>query len=167
MNAHEAATLVEGMFHANGRSMAPPVIAELAKDVAAASCPSCAKDVIDQAHDHGPALNVPQFRAAYSRQHGSPDHAFHLGQQEGQVDVGKIEARWRTEGVKRAQAAGHDKTTAEILAARMWASQAVSLENVREEALEPVWVDTMPEGTPEEWWAEGRRRELEAVERRG
>ena len=122
MNDREALILVEKMYHANGMEKGARLMAELAKEVALASCGSCAKAVVQAAHDNGPALNVPSFRTQYRREYSSPDHGLHIGVDEAAVDVGAAEARWRSEVPARFKDAGMEPRRAQIAAAMAWAS---------------------------------------------
>ena len=142
MNRDDALHLVESMYHANGREPATKVAAALATEVARSSCPACAKQVVRRSLYDGPILTVPSFRSAYAREFASPNHALHIGQDERQVDVGKVEADWRTKAVRALVSNGMALDRAEVAAAMAWASESCDVEDF--DADVEVWTRHTP-----------------------
>lgn len=123
MTENDATRAVVKMFARLGVTKPPEVIAALVEEVLGASCESCALAVLGQAsRSDGKVLNVPGFLDAYRRTYAAPEHQFHIGQNPKQVDVGKLEARWKREDVRALVNAGMDPTRAQVAAAIRWAN---------------------------------------------
>jgi hypothetical protein len=125
VNEREALTAVARMYAGHGSTKPPEVVAELAGEAIAAACSSCAKEVLESARKGPKPLTVRDFLEQYRRSVGSPDHLPHVGQDDRQVDVGRLEAAWRRDGVARLVAAGMEHDRAEVAAAMAWASEVV------------------------------------------
>ena len=123
MNEVQAAAAVVKMFAGHGVTKPPEVVGELAAEVISSACHSCAKAVLEDSRTQGSKpLTVPAFLAVYRRTYDSPTHQFHIGQDESQVDVGKLEASYRRDDVRALVDAGMERDRAEIASAMRWAN---------------------------------------------
>lgn len=148
MNESQALSLVARMFHAHGRNVSPEVAAEYALEILDSDCHPCMSEVVEEFRKHGAKVaTVPTMWAAYRERVRSVSHVNHVGQDERALDVGMLEARWRTEGVKAVVAGGVSGLEADYIAAQMWASGAVDVNAVATEVENPIWrVANMPGG---------------------
>lgn len=145
MNEQDALTRVAKMFHAHARMVGAEIVAEYAEAVLDADCQPCIAEVLEQIRSEGSKVPpVSGLWALYRDRRNSPNHYDHVGQDEAQVDVGKLEADWRTRGVDGIKSAGGNEEAAKLAAARMWASGAVSLDQAGDEWLAGIWGATTP-----------------------
>jgi len=122
MNEHQAMTAVAKMFAAHGTLKPAEVVAELAGEALDASCGACALRVLEIGRGGKYSLTVQTFREGFQREVDSPDHSRHVGQSDRSVEVGREEARRRTEGVTALVAAGLEEQRAQVAAAMCWAN---------------------------------------------
>lgn len=151
MKETDALTRVAKMFHAHARLVGSEIVGEYAEAVLDADCQSCMAEVVEQVRTEGSKVPpVSGLWALYRDRRNSANHHDHIGQDEQQVDVGKLEADWRMQGVDGIKRAGGNENAAKLAAARMWASGAVALEATGDEWLAGIWGATTPDYiTPE------------------
>lgn len=129
MNEAQAVTAAKRMFSAHGRSVGDDVVIEYAAALTEADCQPCMSEVAEQVRKEGSKVPpVSGLWALYRDRRNSPGHADHVGVDEVQVDVGKLEADWRLRGVRLIEAAGASPSDAKMAAARMWASGCVTVD---------------------------------------
>lgn len=151
MKQTEAVVAVSRMYAAHGLSKSPDVVGEMVREVMVASCGICASAILEENRTSGTRPHtVPTFRGAYHAQSTSVAHGLHAGQVSS-TDVGAVEATWRSEVTHKLEAAsGKGRQWSRYMAARMWASGAVTPDQAVTEALAPAWANTIPEGITDE-----------------
>ncbi len=146
MRENEALERVSRMFLAHGRSVSIDILTEYAAAVLEADCQSCMGEVVEQVRREGSKVPpVSGLWSLYRDRNNSPNHYDHVGVDETQVDVGKLEAEWRTRGVGAIEAAGANPQAAKLAAARMWGSGAVTVDQAGAEWLAGIWSATNPD----------------------
>jgi len=124
VNEADATRAVVEMFGAIGRSPGDEIVKQLARDVRASSCQSCAKGILDAWTQNGVPQSfqpVPTFRSKMAEAIRSADHFDHVGQDERSVDVGKLEGEYRgkiAEAIR--EELDCDRDQASYLAAVCW-----------------------------------------------
>lgn len=113
-----------------------------------ADCEPCVHHTLIQARHEPKQPTIRRMLEIYHEVRDSDAHGLnHLGVNERQRQVSDIEAEWRGPATDTIVAAtGLERDAARYMAARLWASQAVSPNEAGTEAVNPVWFKSMPTG---------------------
>lgn len=138
MNELEAAQKVRQMYARHGKEPRDVVVIELADEMLAASCHTCAGTLVVRAGREGKTpLTVPAFRAQMRDASVSIDHGKHVGQGDRAVAVGEIESWWRQEAPKHIRRfVRGDQQMSLLIAALMWSAGCLQKPHLIVEDLE-------------------------------